>query len=141
MKEILINEIHLVATGITVVIYTILCFTSKYVESSKMEPQDRNIAFARIIFGFLSALFLLSLEFRYVTVVFKDNVLLRSTELIVCLILIGLYLYANENKLVSGDYYDRIFKVLNPLIIAFSIMASGSLNNLLNHYKDAIKPM
>jgi hypothetical protein len=141
MKEILINEIHLVATGITVVIYSILCLTSKYVESSKMEPQDRNIAFARIIFGFLSALFLLSLEFRYVTVVFKDNVLLRSFELIVCLILIGLYLYANENKLVAGDQYDRIFKVLNPLIIAFSIMASGSLNNLLNHYKDAIKPM
>lgn len=139
MKEILINEIHLIVTGITVVIYSILCFTSKYVESSKMEPYDRNIAFARIIFGFLSALFLLSLEFRYVTVVFKDNVLLRSTELIVCLILIGLYLYANENKLVSGDYYDRIFKVLSPLIIAFSIMASGSLNNLLNHYKDAVK--
>lgn len=141
MKEIFINEIHLIVTGITVIIYCILCATSKYVESSKMDPQDKNIAFARIIFGFLTALFLLSLEFRYVTVVFKDNVLLRSFELIVCLILIGLYLYANENKLVAGDQYDRIFKMLSPLIIAFSIMASGSLNNLLNHYKDAIKPI
>jgi len=100
-----------------------------------MNQKERDIAFARIIFGFLSALFLLSLEFRYVTVVYKDNVLLRSVELLICLVLIGLYLYSNENKRVAGDRFDVIFKVLNPLIIAFSIMASGSLNNILNHYK------
>jgi hypothetical protein len=103
-----------------------------------MDLKDRNIAFARIIFGFLSALFLLSLEFRYVTIVLKDNVLLRSVELLVCLVLIGLYLYANENKRDAGDRFDVIFKVLNPLIIAFSIMSSGSLNNLLNHYKSVV---
>ena len=138
MKEFIINDIHIGITFVTLIIYIILCRLSKYLEHSKMDLNDRNIAFARIIFGFLSALFLLSLEFRYVTVVFKDNVLLRSIELLVCLILIGLYLYANENKRVAGDRYDVIFKVLNPLIIAFSIMSSGSLNNLLNHYKSSV---
>jgi uncharacterized membrane protein YoaT (DUF817 family) len=103
-----------------------------------MTQTERDIAFARIIFGFLSALFLLSLEFRYVTVVYKDNVLLRSVELLICLVLIGLFLYANENKRVAGDRFDVIFKVLNPLIIAFSIMSSGSLNNILNHYKSVV---
>lgn len=138
MNEIFINEFHITITFIALIIYIVLCSTSKYLDSTKMNLKDRNIAFARIIFGFLSALFLLSLEFRYVTIIFKDNVLLRSIELLVCLILIGLYLYANENKRVAGDKYDVIFKVLNPLIIAFSIMASGSLNNLLNHYKNTI---
>ena len=138
MKEYIINEFHLTITFIALVVYIILCMLSKYLDHSKMDLKDRNIAFARIIFGFLSALFLLSLEFRYVTVVFKDNVLLRSIELLVCLVLIGLYLYANENKRDAGDRFDVIFKVLNPLIIAFSIMSSGSLNNLLNHYKSVV---
>jgi hypothetical protein len=74
------------------------------------------------------------------TIVFKDNVLLRSSELLICLILIGLYLYSNENKVIAGDTYDKIFKILNPLIIALSNMSSGSLNNLFNHYKD-IEPL
>lgn len=138
MKEFIINDIHLGITFVALIIYFILCKISKYEDSSKMDLNERNIAFARIIFGFLSALFLLSLEFRYVTVVYKDNVLLRSIELLVCLVLIGLYLYANENKRVAGDRYDVIYKVLNPLIIAFSIMSSGSLNNLLNHYKNTV---
>jgi hypothetical protein len=138
MKEFIINDFHIGITFVTLIIYIILCMLSKYLEHSKMDLKDRNIAFARIIFGFLSALFLLSLEFRYVTVVFKDNVLLRSIELLICLVLIGLYLYANENKRVAGDRYDVIFKVLNPLVIAFSIMSSGSLNNLLNHYKSSV---
>jgi hypothetical protein len=138
MQEFIINNFHIGITFVTVIIYIILCMNSKYSEHTKMDLKNREIAFARIIFGFLSALFLLSLEFRYVTVVFKDNVLLRSVELLVCLILIGLYLYANENKRVAGDRFDVIFKVLNPLIIAFSIMSSGSLNNLLNHYKSVV---
>ena len=138
MKEFIINDFHIGITFVTLIIYIILCMVSKYTEHSKMDLKDRNIAFARIIFGFLSALFLLSLEFRYVTIVFKDNVLLRSIELLVCLVLIGLYLYANENKRDAGDRFDVIFKVLNPLIIAFSIMSSGSLNNLLNHYKSVV---
>ena len=138
MKEFIINDFHIGITFATLIIYIILCMVSKYTEHSKMDLKDRNIAFARIIFGFLSALFLLSLEFRYVTIVLKDNVLLRSVELLVCLVLIGLYLYANENKRDAGDRFDVIFKVLNPLIIAFSIMSSGSLNNLLNHYKSVV---
>jgi hypothetical protein len=138
MKEFIINDFHIGITFVTLIIYIILCMLSKYLDHSKMDLKDRNIAFARIIFGFLSALFLLSLEFRYVTVVFKDNVLLRSIELLICLVLIGLYLYANENKRVAGDRYDVIFKVLNPLVIAFSIMSSGSLNNLLNHYNSVV---
>jgi hypothetical protein len=97
MKEFIINDFHLGITFVTLIIYIILCMVSKYTEHSKMDLKDRNIAFARIIFGFLSALFLLSLEFRYVTVVFKDNVLLRSIELLIFLVLIGLYLYDNEN--------------------------------------------
>jgi hypothetical protein len=137
MKEYIINQFHLTITFLALIIYAFLCRTSKYIDNSKMTQIERDIAFARIIFGFLSALFLLSLEFRYVTVVFKDNVLLRSVELLICLILIGLFLYANENKRVAGDRFDIIFKVLNPLIIAFSIMSSGSLNNILNHYKSA----
>ena len=135
MKEIIINEVHLGLTFIALVVYGILCSISKYVDSTKMNQKQRNIAFARIIFGFLSALFLLSLEFRYVTVFFKDNVLFRSVELLICLVLIGLHLYSNENKRAAGDRYDVISKVLSPLIIAFSIMASGSLNNILNYLK------
>jgi len=138
MKEYIINEFHLIITFLALVVYVILCLISKYIDSSKMNQKERDIAFARIIFGFLSALFLLSLEFRYVTVVYKDNVLLRSVELLICLVLIGLYLYSNENKRVAGDRFDVIFKILNPLIIAFSIMSSGSLNNLLNHYKSVV---
>jgi len=138
MKEYIINQFHLTITFLALIIYAFLCRTSKYIDNSKMTQIERDIAFARIIFGFLSALFLLSLEFRYVTVVFKDNVLLRSVELLICLVLIGLFLYANENKRVAGDRFDVIFKVLNPLIIAFSIMSSGSLNNILNHYKSVV---
>ena len=138
MNEIFINEFHITITFIALIIYAFLCLISKYIDHSKMTQIERDIAFARIIFGFLSALFLLSLEFRYVTVVFKDNVLFRSVELLICLVLIGLYLYSNENKRVAGDRYDVIFKVLNPLIIAFSIMSSGSLNNILNHYKSIV---
>jgi len=138
MKEFIINQFHLAITFFALVIYVILCFMSKYIDNSKMTKKERDIAFARIIFGFLSALFLLSLEFRYVTIVYKDNVLLRFVELLICLVLIGLFLYANENKRVAGDRFDIIFKVLNPLIIAFSIMSSGSLNNILNHYKSVV---
>jgi hypothetical protein len=138
MKEYIINEFHLTITFLALVVYVILCLISKYIDSSKMNQKERDIAFARIIFGFLSALFLLSLEFRYVTIVYKDNVLLRFVELLICLVLIGLFLYANENKRVAGDRFDIIFKVLNPLIIAFSIMSSGSLNNILNHYKSIV---
>jgi hypothetical protein len=138
MKEYIINEFHLIITFLALVVYVILCLISKYIDSSKMNQKERDIAFARIIFGFLSALFLLSLEFRYVTVVYKDNILLRSVELLICLVLIGLYLYSNENKRVAGDRFDVIFKILNPLIIAFSIMSSGSLNNILNHYKSVV---
>ncbi len=138
MNEIFINEFHITITFLTLFIYVILCFISEYKDSSKMNEKERGVAFARIIFGFLSALFLLSLEFRYVTIVYKDNVLLRSVELLICLVLIGLFLYANENKRVAGDRFDIIFKVLNPLIIAFSIISSGSLNNILNHYKSIV---
>jgi len=138
MKEYIINQFHLTITFLALIIYAFLCRISKYIDNSKMTQMERDIAFARIIFGFLSALFLLSLEFRYVTVVYKDNVLLRSVELLICLVLIGLYLYSNENKRVAGDRFDVIFKVLNPLIIAFSIMSSGSLNNILNHYKSVV---
>jgi len=138
MKEYIINQFHLTITFLALIIYAFLCRTSKYIDNSKMTQMERDIAFARIIFGFLSALFLLSLEFRYVTVVYKDNVLLRSVELLICLVLIGLCLYSNENKRVAGDRFDIIFKVLNPLIIAFSIMSSGSLNNILNHYKSVV---
>ena len=138
MNEIFINEFHITITFIAFFIYVILCFISEYKDSSKMNQEERDISFARIIFGFLSALFLLSLEVRYVTVVYKDNVLLRSVELLTCLVLIGLFLYANENKRIAGDRFDVIFKVLNPLIVAFSIISSGSLNNLLNHYKNAV---
>jgi hypothetical protein len=116
----------------------ILCGVTNYTDPTKISQTEKNISFARIIFGFLSALFLLSLEFRYMTIVFKDNVILRSSELLVCLLLIGLYLYSNENKVIVGDTYDKIFKILSPLIIALSIMASGSLNNLFNHYKDIV---
>jgi len=138
MKEYIINEIHIVVTIITFLIYLILCGVTNYTDPTKISQTEKNISFARIIFGFLSALFLLSLEFRYMTIVFKDNVILRSSELLVCLILIGLYLYSNENKVIAGDTYDKIFKILSPLIIALSIMASGSLNNLFNHYKDIV---
>ena len=135
MKEFIINEIHLIITFVTLLIYLILCGLTNYSDPAKLNQTQKNVSFARIAFGFLSALCLLSLEFRYVTVVFKDNVLFRSVELLICLVLIGLYLFTNENKRVAGDRYDVIFKVLNPLIIAFSIMSSGSLNNILNHYK------
>lgn len=137
MKEIIINEIHVIITIVTLIIYIILCSITNYSDPTKLSQTEKNISFARIIFGFLTALFLLSLEFRYMTIVFKDNVILRSSELLICLILIGLYLYSNENKVNPGDTYDKIFKILNPLIIALSIMSSGSLNNLFNHYKDA----
>ena len=138
MKEIIINEIHVIVTIVTFIIYVILCSITNYTDPTKLSQTEKNISFARIIFGFLTSLFLLSLEFRYMTIIFKDNVLLRSSELLVCLILIGLYLYSNENKVIAGDTYDKIFKILNPLIIALSIMSSGSLNNLFNHYKDTI---
>jgi len=140
MKEIIINEIHVIITIVTFIIYVILCSITNYTDPTKLSQTEKNISFARIIFGFLTSLFLLSLEFRYMTIVFKDNVLLRFSELIICLILIGLYLYSNENKVIAGDTYDKIFKILNPLIIALSIMSSGSLNNLFNHYKD-IEPL
>lgn len=139
MKEFIINEIHLVITAITILVYIILCSITNYTDPAKLNPTQKNVSFARIVFGFLSALCLLSLEFRYVTIVFKDNVLLRSLELLTCITLIILYLYANENKNIAGDKFDIIYKILHPLIIAFSIMASGSLNNLFNHYKDAVK--
>ena len=139
MKEYFINELHLIITFITVVVYIILCACTNYSDNTKLTNAQKSVSFARITFGFLSALCLLSLEFRYVTIVFKDNVLLRSLELVTCITLIILYLYATENKVIHGDTYDKIFKILNPLIIAFSIMASGSLNNLFNHYKDAVK--
>ena len=135
MNEIFINEIHLGMTFLAFGVYVFLCSISKYVDSTKMTKIERDIAFARIIFGFLTALFLLSLEVRYVTVAFRDNVLFRSVELLICLVLIGLNLYANENKRVVGDKFDIISKILNPLIIAFSIIASGSLNNILNYLK------
>jgi hypothetical protein len=138
MKEYLINELHLVITFVILLIYVILCGVTNYTDPAKLNQTQKNVSFARIAFGFLSALCLLSLEFRYVTIVFKDNVLLRSIELISCIALIILFLYATENKVIAGDTYDKIFKVLNPLIIALSIMASGSLNNLFNHYKDAV---
>jgi len=138
MKEFIINEIHLIITLVTLLIYVILCGLTNYTDPAKLNQTQKNVSFARIVFGFLTALCLLSLEFRYVTIVFKDNVLLRSLELISCIALIILFLYATENKVIQGDTYDKIFKILNPLIIAFSIMASGSLNNLLNHYKDAV---
>ena len=138
MKEFIINEIHLIITLVTLLIYVILCGLTNYTDPAKLNQTQKNVSFARIVFGFLTALCLLSLEFRYVTIVLKDNVLLRSLELISCIALIILFLYATENKVIQGDTYDKIFKILNPLIIAFSIMASGSLNNLLNHYKDAV---
>jgi hypothetical protein len=138
MKEFIINEIHLIITLVTLLIYVILCGLTNYTDPAKLNQTQKNVSFARIVFGFLTALCLLSLEFRYVTIVFKDNVLLRSLELISCIALIILFLYATENKVIQGDTYDKIFKILNPLIIAVSIMASGSLNNLLNHYKDAV---
>ena len=136
MKELIINEIHLIVTFTTLFIYIVLCSITNYTDPNKINQTEKNFSFARIIFGFLTALFLLSLEFRYVTIVFKDNVLLRSFELLTCLVLISLYLYASENKSKQGETYDIIYKVLHPLIIALSIMASGSLNNLFNHYKD-----
>jgi hypothetical protein len=139
MKEYIINEIHLIITAITILVYILLCSFTNYADPAKLNPTQKNVSFARIAFGFLSSLCLLSLEFRYVTIVFKDNVILRSLELLTCITLIILYLYANENKNIAGDKFDIIYKILNPLIIAFSIMASGSLNNLFNHYKDAVK--
>jgi hypothetical protein len=138
MKDYIINEIHLIITFVTLIIYVTLCGITNYTDPAKLNQTQKNISFTRIAFGFLTALCLLSLEFRYVTIVFKDNVLLRSLELIICIALIILFLYATENKVIQGDTYDKIFKILNPLIIAFSIMASGSLNNLFNHYKDAV---
>ena len=139
MKEFLINYLHFILLVISGLIYIILCAVTNYTDPNKLNQTQKNVSFARIVFGFLFALCLLSIEFRYVTIVLKDNVLLRSIELITCIALIILYLYANENKNVPGDSYDIIFKIFNPLIIAFSIMASGSLNNLLNHFKDIVR--
>jgi hypothetical protein len=139
MKEFLINYLHFILLVISGLIYIILCAVTNYTDATKLNQTQKNVSFARIVFGFLFALCLLSIEFRYVTIILKDNVLLRSIELITCIALIILYLYANENKIVPGDNYDIIFKIFNPLIIAFSIMASGSLNNLLNHFKDTVR--
>jgi hypothetical protein len=139
MHENIINSIHIIATLIALTIYIILCSITNYGDSKKLSQTSKNISMARIIFGFLAALFLLSLEFRYVTIVFKDNVIFRSFELLICVTLICIYLYANENKVKAGDQYDIVYKILHPLIIAFSIISSGSINNLLNHYKDVIK--
>lgn len=136
MKEIIINEIHIIITVITLIIYIFLCSITDYSDPVKLSQTKKNISFARIIFGFLTALFLLSLEIRYMTIVFKDKIFFRTSQLIICLILIGLFLYSNENKFILGDTYDKIFKILSPIIVALSIMSSNSLNNLFNHYKD-----
>ena len=139
MKEFFINYLHIILTFITVLIYIVLCASTTYTDHNKLNQTQKNISFARIVSGYLAALFLLSLEFRYVTIVFKDNVLLRSFELFSCISLIIINLYSIENKNKVGDKWDVIHKILQPLIIAFSIMASGSLNNLFNHFKDSVK--
>jgi len=139
MKEFFINYLHIILTFITVLIYIVLCACTTYTDHNKLNQTQKNISFARIVSGYLAALFLLSLEFRYVTIVFKDNVLLRSFELFSCIFLIIINLYSIENKNKAGDKWDVIHKILQPLIIAFSIMASGSLNNLFNHFKDSVK--
>lgn len=138
MNEKFINDFHLAITFITLLVYVILCFISEYKEASKMDKMDKNIAFSRIIFGFLSGLFILSLEVRYISATLKDSVFLRSVQLLISLVMIGFCLYANENKRVSGDRFDIISKVLSPLMVAFSISSSGSLNNILNYFKNPI---
>jgi hypothetical protein len=138
MKESTINALHIIITLIILLAYLFLCSITDYSDSSKLSNIHKNISMARIIFGFFASLLLLSLEFRYVTIIFKDNVLFRSLELIGSVSLICLYLYANEKKVIAGDNYDIITKILNPLIIALSIMSSGSINNLFNHYKDSV---
>lgn len=130
------DYIHISLTVLFLFIYAILCSITDYNDYNKLSKTNQNISISRIIFGFLSALLLLSIEFRFVSIYFKDRPDIRFIELVLCLSIIFSYLIANESKRSPNDSNDKLSKIIGPILIALSIMASGSINTVFNSLKN-----
>jgi hypothetical protein len=129
------NDIFLIILIIITILYIKLCLITKYeTDTAKLSNTEKNILFFTNIIGYFLSVLLLSFETVYISQNYNTNIIVRSIELMIVLLLIFTAYYGHIFREKENDTWCKIASGLWPLLGVFGIISILCLNNIYTYF-------